>query len=185
MASYTGPALAMAIDTGPALETHEMERLPTGPALAMAIDTGPALARAKSTEWKKKKKKQEIANNVRARKGRRLVDKRAELQAREFNKSGLARTRDHMQPTTTPGGPKHDPSRRKAPKAKRGRGGYMKWTGAAIAQTSDAPPELPGRSAAIRHPVLARGTRAAAACSVRTSWRVGRRSMTKTYATVA
>jgi len=77
---------------------------------------------------------------------RRAIDKRADLQAREYNKSGCARTRDWYHPTTTIGRRRGDVVRA-AVKARKGRGKYKMWTGEAIVSTADANPEQAARTA--------------------------------------
>ena len=71
--------------------------------------------------------------------------KRADLQAREYNRSGCARTRDWVHPTVI-----RDPLRGMvlaAPKARPGRGRYKMRTGESIVQTAFAPPQQAGRTA--------------------------------------
>ena len=72
-----------------------------GPAAAgAAADEGPEAAlrikRGKTAEWKKNKRIEVMKEYNRSANLRRLSDQRAELQARQYNESGLARTRDWM-----------------------------------------------------------------------------------------
>ena len=124
-----GPAF---VNTGPAFVNTGADEVPAEP----------SIRRTNSAEWKGKEAKAKTIQRQRANRGRRLVDKRAELQAREYNRSGFARTCDWMQPTTS--GRHSHPAGRSAPQV-RGKGQWKKWTGAAICQTAFAPPEAPCR----------------------------------------
>ena len=53
----------------------------------------------KSAEWKRKKSKEVRKQYNRNRRGYRAIDVRVELQAREYNNSGFARTKDWLMPT--------------------------------------------------------------------------------------
>ena len=74
-------------------------------------------------------------------------------QALHYNRSGLARTRDHemvtiqKRPAGAPG-PRGFAQgyKRVMPKARPGSGGAKKWTGGAICGSSFAPPEQPSRT---------------------------------------
>ena len=83
-------------------------------------------------------------------KGRRQVDVRADLQARHYNATGLARTNDWMLPTLTYSRGRGFAARQQkaAPKAIPGRGGWMKWTGPAICATAFAAGGQPARISA-------------------------------------
>ena len=82
--------------------------------------------------------------------GRRTIDVRAEMQAREYNSSGYARTKDWLMPTTdlaSAGGRRL--GQRWAPQKEvegvHGRGGWKKWTGPAICQAAFDAAEQSGR----------------------------------------
>ena len=106
---------------------------------------------ARNAEWKKK---MSIAKKRIHHRAYRLVtsaDQRRDLQARVFNASGAARTRDdqHVIDNRAAPGPGGRKGRgfakgfiRIVPKPSRGRGGWKKWTGPAICQSGFAPPEV-------------------------------------------
>ena len=78
---------------------------------------------------------------------------RQQAQALHYNRSGLARTRDHEMVTikARPAGAGNRGfacgDTRVVPKPRKGTGGAKKWTGAAICQAAWAPPEQPAARA--------------------------------------
>ena len=83
---------------------------------------------------------------------KRAAELRVQAQAIYYNKSDLARTRDHMMPTIEAvrgrirkGFASINVIKRVVPKPGPGSGGPKKWTGPAICQSADAPPEQAGR----------------------------------------
>ena len=103
---------------------------------------------------KKNELKQRVAKHIRTKFLRTFrlitrVDKRQQAQAEHFNRSGLARTRDHEMITVKarPAGAGRRGVALHVPKPRGGPGQFKVWTGAAICQAAWAPPEQPGRTA--------------------------------------
>ena len=107
----------------------------------------------KSLEWKKKKSKAAKKMHSKFWRNDWSANSRMYLQARRFNMSGGARTRDDEHVTVQRSNPEGNGRSRKGfaahstgyikviPEACKGRGGRKKWTGAAICQAAYAPPQ--------------------------------------------
>ena len=127
--------------------TGEDEDGPAGP-----VDEPQSSRQKRKNELKQMYKKKARTDFLRSFRVITRLHKRQQAQAEHFNRSGLARTRDHEMITVrarpaAAGQHRYSQKFIHIPKPRDGPGQFKVWTGAAICQAAWAPPEQPGRTA--------------------------------------